>query len=155
MITYLFCSWKINCKNEMIICTLCLCYLNIFPKMWRKLSAKSFSLKPSATEAKSQKTSASAEDLRPSVDPWFLLLGERHYYGKVMEIWVIILQYWNVRNIRGPRCPLAFNCNVGSVSTFEVNDDIKQAIWNLGIKCLWLCLRGVVRYEKWWVLRND
>ena len=54
----------------MIICTLCLCYLNIFPKMSPKPSAKSFGLKPSATEAEAecQKPSASAEDLRPSVD---------------------------------------------------------------------------------------
>ena len=50
----------------MIICTLCLCYLNIFPKMSPKPSPKSLGLKPSATEAiaKDEKTSASAEDLR-------------------------------------------------------------------------------------------
>ena len=47
-------------------------HLKILPKMWPKPSAKSFGLKPSATEAEAegQKTSASAEDLRPSVDPW-------------------------------------------------------------------------------------
>ena len=43
----------------------------ILPKMWHKPSAKSFGLKPSATEAEAegQKASASAEDLWPSVDP--------------------------------------------------------------------------------------
>ena len=58
----------------MVISTLCLLHLKISPKMWPKPSAKSFGLKPSATEAKAegQKTSASAEDLRPSVDPWYL-----------------------------------------------------------------------------------
>ena len=39
-----------------------------------KPSAKSFGLKPSATEAEAEgeKTLASAEDLRPLVDPWCL-----------------------------------------------------------------------------------
>ena len=41
----------------------------ILPKIWLKPSAKSFGLKPSATEAEGQKTSASAEDFRPLVDP--------------------------------------------------------------------------------------
>ena len=44
----------------MVISTLCLSHLKILPKMWPKPSAKSFGLKPSATEAEAegQKTSA-------------------------------------------------------------------------------------------------
>ena len=56
----------------MIISTLCLLHLKISPKMWPKPSAKSFGLKTLATkaEAEGQKTSASAEDLQPSLDSW-------------------------------------------------------------------------------------
>ena len=55
----------------MVVNTLCPSHLKILPKMWPKPSAKSFVLKPSATEAEAegQKASASAEDLWPSVDP--------------------------------------------------------------------------------------
>ena len=72
---------KKKCKNEMVIRTLCPLHLKILPKMWPKPSAKSFGLKPSATEAKAkgQKTS-------PSVDPCKRVSIIKEYTGKFQKM---------------------------------------------------------------------